>query len=72
MARKHITESQDSRKKKSEREMEETHEGLSTSARADGCAPALKSDQLLRVCDQILETLREIRSDLSKLRDRFV
>lgn len=36
------------------------------------CAPVPESDPVLRVCEQIAETLKLIQSDLTELKKRFV
>lgn len=60
------------RKKKFEEEMEEIRKDLSTHAEATVCAPVPESDPVLRVCEQIAETLELIKSDLAQLKDRLV
>lgn len=63
---------QNSRKRKFEEEMEEIKKDLSTHAEANVCAPVPESDPVLKVCEQIAETLKLIQSDLAELKKRFV
>lgn len=59
-------------RRKFEKEMEEIKKDLSNHADANVCAPVPESDPVLRVCEQIAETLKLIQSDLTELKKRFV